>query len=62
MPYDKPECVIEVLSMTGQIVNSSVGYTNGGELNEVINLGHLSGGMYMIKIDGRALKSGIVIN
>ncbi len=62
MNYEKPNCLIEVLSLTGQVVKSHKAYTNGNRLHEVIDLSHLSSGMYMIKIDGMALKSGIVVN
>ena len=62
MQYNKPSCLIEVLSLTGQVVSSRKAYTNGNELYEVIDLGHLANGMYMLKIDGMALKSGIVVN
>jgi hypothetical protein len=61
MLYPEQELTIEVLSLTGQVVDSRKAYTSGGELNEVMDLGHLAKGMYMIRIDGRMLKSGVVL-
>jgi len=61
MAYDKPECLLEVLSLTGQIVSSRKAFTNGGELFEVMDLGHVASGMYMLRVNGQTLKSGIIV-
>ncbi len=62
MRYDKIECTMEVLSLTGQVVQSRRVHTNGGELRETVELGDLSKGMYMLRVDGHTLRSGIVLN
>ncbi|MCK5135654.1 MAG: T9SS type A sorting domain-containing protein [Bacteroidales bacterium] len=61
MRYDKSECTLEVLSLTGQVVISRRVYPNGGKLNESIDLQSLAKGMYMLRIDGKMLRSGIVL-
>ena len=55
------ECHIEVLSLTGQIVSSRTAFTNGGELNEVMDLSHVASGMYMLRVNGQTLRSGIIV-
>jgi hypothetical protein len=62
MLYQEAECTIEVLSLAGQVVDTRKAFTSGGELNEVMDLGHLAKGMYMIRIDGRMLKSGVILH
>lgn len=62
MLYQEAECTIEVLSLAGQVVDTRKAFTSGGELNEVLDLGHLAKGMYMIRIDGRMLRSGVVLH
>ncbi len=62
MAYDKPDCLMEVLNITGQVVWSRRVFTSGGEIEEVIDLGDQGKGMYMIRMDGQTLRSGIVIH
>ncbi|MEN8202178.1 MAG: T9SS type A sorting domain-containing protein [Bacteroidota bacterium] len=62
MPFEGVECTIEVLSLTGQIMLSRQAFSNGGMINENIDLTNLSKGMYMIRVDGQTLKSGVVLN
>lgn len=61
MPFEGSECTLEVLSLAGQVVMSRRVYPNGGELNESIDLQSLAKGMYMLRIDGKMLRSGIVL-
>jgi len=62
MPFDEDECTLEVLSLTGQVVLSRQVYSTGGVLRETIDVSDLSKGMYMLRIDGKTLRSGIVVN
>jgi len=62
MPYNGVECTLEVLSLSGQVVLSRQAYSNGGVIHETIDLSSLSKGMYMIRVDGQTLKSGVVLN
>ncbi len=62
MDYDKPDCLIELLNLTGQVVWSGKFFTSGGLLNEVIDLSDQAEGMYMLRLDGQTLPSGIVIH
>ncbi len=62
MPYEGSEFTLEVLSLTGQIVLSRQVYSTGGVLIETIDVSDLSKGMYMLRVDGKTLRSGIVVN
>ena len=61
MPYDADECPLEVISMTGQVVLQQKIYPNSGMISEVIDLSKVPKGLYMIRIDGRSLKSAVVV-
>jgi hypothetical protein len=62
IPFEGPEATLEVLSLTGQVMLSRQAYSNGGIIHETIDLSDLSKGMYMIRVDGQTLKSGVVLN
>ena len=62
MPFEGPEATLEVLSLTGQVMLSRQAFSNGGMINETIDLSELSKGMYMIRVDGQSLNSGVVLN
>ena len=62
LPYEAPECTLEVLSLTGQVIMSRKAFTNGGLLKETIDVSGLSKGMYIIRVDGQSLRSGVVVN
>jgi hypothetical protein len=62
MPIDVDDCTIEVLSLSGQVVHSHQAYSTGGMIIEVLDVSHLSKGMYMLRVNGRTLKSGVVVN
>jgi hypothetical protein len=62
LPYAEPECTLEVLSLTGQVVMSRKAHISGGLLKETIDVSGLSKGMYLIRVDGQSLRSGIVVN
>jgi len=62
MPMDAAEVSIEVLSLTGQVVYSMQAYPSGGVLRETIDVSGLAKGMYMLRVDGTTLKSGLVVN
>ena len=52
---------IEVMSLTGQVVSSKRVYPSGGQMKETLYLGDLAKGMYMLRIDGKMLRSAIVL-
>ncbi len=52
---------IEVMSLTGQVVSSTRVYPSGGQMKETLYLGDLAKGMYMLRIDGKMLRSAIVL-
>ncbi len=52
---------IDVMSLTGQVVRSSVAYSSGGQIKTTLNLGDLAKGMYMLRVDGKMLRSAIVL-
>ncbi len=62
MPYDGTEATLEVLSLTGQVLVSRQVYSAGGVIHETIDLSNLSKGMYMIRVEGQTLRSGVVVN
>jgi len=62
MPVDVAECSIEVLSLTGQVVHRHQAFSTGGMIIEVLDVSHLPKGMYMLRVNGKALRSGIVVN
>ncbi|MFO7934532.1 MAG: T9SS type A sorting domain-containing protein, partial [Bacteroidales bacterium] len=62
MPLEEAECTLEVLSLTGQVIMSRQVYSTGGVLRETIDVSDLSKGMYMLRVDGKTLRSGIVVN
>ncbi|MCK5135653.1 MAG: T9SS type A sorting domain-containing protein [Bacteroidales bacterium] len=62
MPFEASECTLEVLSLAGQVVISLSAFTTGGMLRETIDVSDLSKGMYMLRVDGQTLRSGIVVN
>ncbi len=62
MPYEGSECILEVLSLTGQVVMSRQVYSIGGVLRETIDVSDLSKGMYMLRVAGQTLRSSIVVN
>ena len=55
------ECPMEVINMTGQVVLRKQIYPNSGMISEVIDLSKVPKGLYMMRIDGRSLKSAIVV-
>ncbi len=62
MPFDGVACSVELLSLTGQVVLSRQVYSSGSVIRETIDVSDLAKGMYMLRIDGQTLKSGIVVN
>jgi hypothetical protein len=62
MHMDKDEVSMEILSLAGQIILSKQAYPAGGVLRETLDVSDLSKGMYMLRIDGQALRSRIVVN
>jgi len=62
MPYDEQEAKLEILSLSGQVILSRQVYSLGGVINETIDVSDFSKGMYMLRIDGKTLRSGIVVN
>jgi hypothetical protein len=61
MPFDKAECSMEVLSMSGQVVLQQQIYPSSGMISEVIDLSKVPKGLYLLRIDNRALQSAIVV-
>ena len=58
---DTEECIVEFLSITGQIVKSQKAFSKGGILYESFDATDLSKGVYMLRVNGSTLRSGIVI-
>jgi SprB repeat/Secretion system C-terminal sorting domain len=61
MPFEGTECEMEVLSMTGQVVLKRRVFSNGGILNESIDLSEQAKGLYMLRVDGVSLRSAIMV-
>ncbi|MCP4313627.1 MAG: T9SS type A sorting domain-containing protein, partial [Bacteroidetes bacterium] len=61
MPLGAAEVSMEVLSLAGQVVMRRQAYTTGGVLRETIDVSDLASGMYMLRVNGQALKSAIVV-
>ncbi len=61
MPFEGTECDMEVLSMTGQVVLKRRVFSNGGVLNESLDLSDQAKGLYMLRVDGVTLRSAIVV-
>ncbi|MBN1181835.1 MAG: T9SS type A sorting domain-containing protein [Bacteroidales bacterium] len=62
MPLEEAEVTLEIMSLTGQVLISRQVYPSGGVLRETIDVSDLSRGMYMVRVNGRTLRSGIVVN
>jgi len=62
LPFDKADCTMEVVSLTGQVVISKRVSSIGGFLKESLDMSEFPKGMYMLRVDGRTLRSGIVVN
>ncbi|MBN1415445.1 MAG: T9SS type A sorting domain-containing protein [Bacteroidales bacterium] len=62
MPLDETEVTLEVMSLTGQVMISRQVYPSGGVLMETIDVSDLSKGMYMLRVNGKTMRSGIVVN
>ena len=62
MPLEEAEVTLEIMSLTGQVVMSLQVYPSGGVLRENIDVSDLSKGMYMVRVNGQTLRSGIVVN
>ena len=61
MPIDEPECDMEVINMTGQLVIKRKLYSSGGVITETLDLSDQAKGLYLIRIDGQALQSTIMV-
>jgi hypothetical protein len=62
MKLRAPQATIEVMNLTGQIVLSRVAYPSGGMIRETLSLEDLASGMYMMRIDGKMLRSSILLH
>jgi hypothetical protein len=62
MPMEEVEVSMEVLNLAGQVVMSHQAFTTGGLLRETLDVSDLAQGMYMLRVNGQALKSAIVVN
>jgi hypothetical protein len=61
MPFEGTECEMEVLSMTGQLVLKRRVFSNGGVLNESLDLSDQAKGLYMLRVNGVTLRSAIMV-
>ncbi|MDF1573608.1 MAG: T9SS type A sorting domain-containing protein [Bacteroidales bacterium] len=61
MPFEGGVCDMEVLNMTGQVVLKRQVYPSGGIINETLDLSDKAKGLYMLKINGEALRSAIMV-
>ncbi len=62
MPFEGSEATLEVLNLTGQVIVSRQVYSSGGIINETFDISDLAKGMYMLRVDGQTLRSGVVVN
>jgi hypothetical protein len=62
MPTKADEVMLEILNLTGQVVFNMKAHTSSGMLRETIDVSRLEKGMYMLRVDGQTLRSGIVVN
>ena len=61
MPFGEAECPMEVYNMNGQVVLQQQLYPNSGKIVETIDLSKVPKGLYLLRINGRALQSAIVV-
>lgn len=61
LPFDKAVCTIELLNMSGQVVLHKQLHPSGGMISETIDLSRVPKGLYLFRIDGRALRSAIMV-
>jgi hypothetical protein len=61
MTVHSQETLLEVMGLTGQVVKSEMIYHYGGKIRQNIDLQNLSKGMYMLRVDGKMLRSAIVL-
>jgi hypothetical protein len=57
MTVHSQETLLEVMGLTGQVVKSEMIYHYGGKIRQNIDLQNLSKGMYMLRVDGKMLRS-----
>ena len=62
MTMEAGEAILEVMSLTGQVVISREVYSSGGVLEETFDVSGLEKGMYMLRVGGLTLTSGFVVN
>ncbi len=62
MPFEGAEATLEVLNLMGQVMVSRQVYANGGMINETFDISDLAKGMYMLRVAGQTLRSGVVVN
>jgi len=61
MPFEGRKCKMEVVSMTGQTVLKRKVFPSGGIITETIDLSDQAKGLYVLRMNGQALKSTIVV-
>ena len=61
MPFNGNEVEIEVISMNGQVVLKRQVYPSGGVINETLDLSDQAKGLYLLRINGEALQSAIMV-
>ena len=62
IPFEKAECTLELLNLSGQVLMNRKVASKAGIVKETLDLSDLSKGMYMIRVDGHTLRSGVVVN
>jgi len=61
MPFEDNETMMEVISMTGQMVLKRKVFPNGGVITETLDLSDQAKGIYMIRINGKSLPTTIMM-
>ncbi len=61
MPFEDRKCRMEVVNMAGQTVLKRKVFPNGGLINETLDLSDQAKGLYMVRINGEALRSAIMV-
>jgi hypothetical protein len=61
MNTEKPEMLMQVITIDGKVVLQKQLFSSGGKINETIDLSDQTKGIYMIRMDNKTLSSGVIL-
>ncbi len=61
MRTEKHELLMEVITINGKMMLQKKVFSEGGRINETLDLSNLPKGIYMIRMDNKPLSSGVIL-